>query len=189
MSRLLAPLIIFLLQTSAQAQLMQNLEGSKGTEPKIRVASDVPTALQDKATLRFELLDICFDGGSHGAFFERDNGSKLVLFFPHPGYWTPAAKRDSRQPVAIQGRALVEIAPKSALEARLLELLAEDIVDGQRSRKETLTLIRIRDCLLSRKPLAEIVEHYDPKKAWGMRPEMFEFEGDDPFDDGKPDAE
>ena len=182
MSRPLALLITILLSSTADAQWMKDRDRVNGAERAIRVASDVPAALQGKAKLRFELLDICFDGGSQGAFFERENGAKLILFFPHPGYWNPEAKRDSRQPVAIQGRSLVEITPKSSLETRLLELLADDIVDGKRGREATLTLIRIRDCLLSRTPLAEIVEHYDPEKAWEPRPEMFRFEGEDPFE-------
>ncbi len=98
-----------------------------------------------------------------------------MLFFPYPGYWSPVAKRESRQPVAIQGKTLVEIAPDSPLQTRILELLANDIADCKRDRDDILTLIRIRDCLLHRKPLAEIIERYDPD-TWEARPEKFGFE-------------
>ena len=100
--------------------------------------------------------------------FTRENGTELVLFFPHPGYWTQRAKSSSKQPVAIQGSSFIEIAPDSKLQTRLLELLANDIVDGKQDRDTMLTIIRIRDCLLHRAPLAEIVERYDPK-TWQRR--------------------
>ncbi len=184
MLRALSVLISLSTPTVVSAQLMVDQHVVGKADTKIRVATAVPKALTGKASLRFEVLDICFDGGSHGAFFKRDNASELVLFFPHPGYWSDKAKRESRQPVAIQGKTLVEIAPDSPLESRMLELLAGDIADGQRDRDTTLTLIRIRDCLLHRKPLAEITERYDPK-TWEPRPDKFGFGDASPFGNGK----
>ena len=181
MTRTTAILITLLMPGVVSAQLMLERAPNRQTDASVRAETNIPTALKGNASLRFELLDICFDGGSHGAFFKRDNGSELVLFFPHPGYWSPEAKRDSKQPVAIQGKTIVEIVPESPLETRILDLLANDIVDGKRDRDATLTLIRIRDCLLHRKPLAEIIELYNPK-TWEARPEKFGFGDDDPFD-------
>ena len=178
-TRTFAILITLLVPGVVSAQLMLERVPNSRVDARVRVESRIPTALNGNASLRFELLDTCFDGGSHGAFFKRDNGSELVLFFPHPGYWSPEAKRDSKQPVAIQGNTLVEIAPESPLEERILELLSNDIADGKRNREATLTLIRIRDCLLRRKPLAEIIEMYNPK-TWEARPERFGFGNDEP---------
>ncbi len=180
MARTIAILITLLMPGVVSAQLMLERVPNSQPDARVRVETKIPAALNGNASLRFELLDICFDGGSHGAFFKRDNGSELVLFFPHPGYWSPQAKRDSKQPVAIQGKTLVEIVPESPLQTRILELLANDIVDGDRDRDATLTLIRIRDCLLHRKPLAEIIESYNPG-TWEARPEKFDFSNDDPF--------
>ena len=181
MTRTIAIMISLLIPGFASAQLMLERVPNSGSDVRVRFETKIPSALSGNASLRFELLDICFDGGSHGAFFKRDNGSELVLFFPHPGYWSPQAKRDSKQPVAIQGKTLVEIVPESPLQTRILELLANDIADGERDRDATLTLIRIRDCLLHRKPLAEIIELYNPD-TWEARPEKFGFGNDDPFD-------
>lgn len=165
----------------ASAQLMLERVPNSYPDSRVSVETKVPSDLSGNVSLRFEYLDIYFDSGSHGAFFKRDNGSELVLFFPHPGYWSPDAKRDSKQPVAIEGKTLVEIVPESLLQTRLLELLANDIAAGNRDRKTILTLIRIRDCLLSRKPLAEIIERYNPD-TWEARPEKFGFGKDVPFD-------
>ncbi len=161
-------LLIWIVITDfALAQWIENVPDAKPGE-KVQIESKIPKALDGNATLKFKMLDVCFDGGSHAAFFTRENGAELVLFFPHPGYWSPTAKSSSKQPVAIQGSSFIEIAPDSKLQTRLLELLANDIVDGKHDRDTTLTIIRIRDCLLHRAPLAEIVERYDPK-TWQPR--------------------
>ena len=163
MPRVLAVFVVFLFSGSVSAQLMVDRYPPGVSAPNIRPAGKVLPALAGNVSLQFQGLDMFYDGGSHGAFFKRDNGLELILFFPHPGYWSAKAKRESKQPVAIQqGRTLVEIAPDSQHQSRLLELLANDIVDGRRGRTATLTLIRIRDCFLCRKPLAEIVKRYDP---------------------------
>ncbi len=72
--------------------------------------------------------------------FQRSDGVKLTLFFPHAGYWTPAAMERRRQPVAIitkRGDAdlLVEIKPDSKLNQRIIDLLDDDISSGQHSQK------------------------------------------------------
>jgi hypothetical protein len=181
MTRTIAILITLLMPCTVYAQLMLERVPNSQSDARVRVETKIPAALNGNVSLRFELLDIYFDGGSHGAFFKRENGSELVLFFPHPGYWSPQAKRDSKQPVAIQVKTLVEIVPDSPLQTRILELLANDIADGKRDRDATLKLIRIRDCILHRKPLAEIMELYNPA-TWEARPEKFGFGNDDPFD-------
>ena len=136
---------------------------------KTSIASEVPKGLADGASVKFGHLDVYFDGGSYGAFFTRENGARLVLFFANPRYWSERAKKESKQVVAIQERnRLIEIKHGSPLERRLLELLAEDIVDNTLARDKALSLIRIRDCLLHREPLAEIIEDYDPK-TWKYR--------------------
>ena len=156
------------------------------TVPAISVAGDVPKGLADGATLTFETYDICFDGGSYGAFFKRQNGERLVLFFPNPLYWSDKAKMESRQPVAIESKGgLVEIKRDSPLERRLLHLLAVDIASGIRDSENALLLIRVRDCLLTRRPLAEIEERFDPV-TWEARPdERDPFGTANPFDDGR----
>ena len=169
MKPILALMISIVITDFASAQWIENVPGAKPGE-KVQVESKTPPALDGKAKLTFKSLDVCFDCGSHAAFFTRENGTELVLFFPHPGYWTQTAKSSSKQPVAIQGSSFIEISPDSKLQTRLLELLANDIVDGKHDRDTTLTIIRIRDCLLHRAPLAEIVERYDPK-TWERRDE------------------
>lgn len=167
MKPLLALVISIVVTGFASAQWIESIPGAKPGE-KVQVESKTPKALEGDVTLKFKMLDVSFDGGSHAAFFTRENGTELVLFFPHPGYWSAAAKSNAKQPVAIQGSSLIEIAPDSKLQTRLLELLANDIVDGKHDRDTTLTILRIRDCLLHRAPLAEIVERYDPK-TWQPR--------------------
>lgn len=186
MIRMIAIVCTLLMPGVVSAQLMLEREADSQAKASLRIETKIPTDLNGNASVRFDLLDICFDGGSYAAFFKRDNGTEFVLFFPHPGYWSPEAKRDSKQPVAIQGKTLVEIAPESPLQERILELLANDIADGKRERAATLTLIRIRDCLLHRKPLAEIVENYNPK-TWEARPEKVGFGNDHPFDNSNSD--
>ncbi len=157
-----------LLPSFVSAQLMLPTVPQGGTEARVNVETRIPQALAGDTKLQFTELEMAFDGGSYGAFFKRENGSELVLFFPNPSYWTVDAKKAGRQPVAIQGKTLTEISPGSPLENRLLELLASDIADGGRDRQATLTLIRLRDCLLSRRPLAEFQEKFDPQ-TWEAR--------------------
>ncbi len=180
MLRILSLLIVVLSSRSLSAQLMVDRHPPGELGQKIRHASEVPAALAKDTSLRLDTIDIVFDGGRMLLEFIRDANSRLTLFFPNPTYWSTQAKLNSKQPVAIHSKGLIEIEPNSRLEARLLELMAEDIADGDHSRDETLTLIRVRDCLLNRKPLKEIVELYDPK-SWKPRPEEFSFDDHDPF--------
>jgi hypothetical protein len=134
---------------------------------KIERTSKVPPKLSGQATLRFLDLDICFDGGSHGARFRRHDGGSLFLFFPHPGYWSEKAKTQSIQPVAVQVKrgendVLVEIDQNSALEKRIVELLTLDLRNGNHDPDDTKTLTRIRDCVRDRRPLKEIEKLIDP---------------------------
>ena len=88
-------LTISLFAASVQAQLIST-EGHIAVE----VASDVPKDLRDIESLSFDHLEMFFDGGSHGAIFNRSDGEKLVLLFPHCGYWTSAALKARTQPIA-----------------------------------------------------------------------------------------
>ena len=73
MLRALSVLIVLSTPAVVSAQLMVDRHPLGNSSAKIRVAAAVPKALTGNASLRFEILDICFDGGSHGAFFKRDN--------------------------------------------------------------------------------------------------------------------
>ena len=147
-----------------------------------QVASVVPPKLQGNASLEFISLDIVFDGGSHGAEFRRHDGGKLMLFFPHSGYWTPAARQQRTQPVAVLthrngNQILVEIKPDSALNQRIVNLIDADISAGNHADEKIRTLTRIRDSIRKRTPLKEIAERMDPKTG-NLRLE------DDPFGEG-----
>lgn len=180
MLRLTAVIVLLVWQEASQAQLIGGTLPPAGSL-EVVLAADVPPALGDGATLRFKALHMAYDGGSYGAHFKLGNG-ELVLFFPNPLYWSPRAKRDSLQPVAIESKkGLVEIRRGSALEARLVELLADDLADGQRSREDTLTLIRIRDTVLLRYPLREMGRRFDPR-TWELTAEESPFGEDGPFE-------
>ena len=134
----------------------------------VEIATDVPPKLQGEMTLSFEDLDICFDGGSQAATFRRSNGGQLMLFFPHSGYWTPAARRDRKQPVAVvtrrQGKVLlVEIEPDSKLNQRIVELIDADMVTGGHTLEKLDKLKRLSDCIRDRSPLKEIADRMDSK--------------------------
>ncbi|KAA5541912.1 hypothetical protein FYK55_17095 [Roseiconus nitratireducens] len=131
------------------------------------IASNVPTKLQGSASLTFRELDICFDGGSHGARFDRHDGGTLMLFFPHSGYWTRAARKNQMQPVAVLTRRdrkemLVEIRPDSKLNQRIVDLIDADISTGRHVPEILGTLQRVRDSVRDRSPLKEIAGRMDP---------------------------
>ena len=90
-------LLIWIVITDfALAQLIENVPDAKPGE-KVQIESKILKALDGNAPLKFTMLDVCFDGGSHAAFFTRENGTELVLFLPHPGYWTQTARCNPRQ--------------------------------------------------------------------------------------------
>jgi hypothetical protein len=147
----------------------------------VEIASDVPQKLRGDTLLTFDDLDIYFDGGSHGAEFQRNDGGKLMLFFPHSGYWTPAARKKRVQPVAVltqrNGKQLlVEIKPDSKLNQRIVDLIDADISSGRHSPEKLATLKRVRDSVRKRSPLKEIADRMDSKTG--------ELKLDDPFGGG-----
>lgn len=152
----------------------------------VEIASDIPPKLKGDASLAFDRLDIYFDGGSRGAEFNREDGGKLMLFFPHPGYWTPTARKNRTQPVAVlthrnDKQMLVEIKLDSPLNRRIVELIEADISAGKHSPDKLQTLNRVRDSVRTRIPLKEIADRMDAgaaKTNLGGDP----FSGGDPFD-------
>lgn len=127
----------------------------------VEIASDVPTKLQGDASLSFDNVDIYFDGGSRGADFNHNNGHRLTLFFPHVGYWTPAARKNKTQPVAVlierRGKqVLVEIIPGSKLNQRIVDLIDADISTAGHTKEKLDILKRVRESLDRRTPLREI---------------------------------
>ena len=107
-----------------------------------------------------------------------------MLFFPHSGYWTPAARKKRVQPVAVvthrNGKQiLVEIKPDSKLNQRVVDLIATDISSGGHSPEKLATLKRFRECVRKRSPLKEIADRMDPKTGEHKL-------DDDPFGDGDP---
>ena len=146
---------------------------------KVIQAKDVPKALADGAALRFDMLDMVFDGGSRVALFKRENGRELHLVFVNPIYWTDQAKKNSKQPVAIVNKpGLVEVTPDSSLQKRLVELINDDLANGNYDEKKKAVLKRVRDRLRDRQPLQELTEDFDPE-TWERKPDPIL--NDDPF--------
>lgn len=168
MVRTLVLLILAILADHANGQLIARDRNLNPNSKPIEIASDVPQKLRGDASLTFRNLDIFFDGGSHGAEFRRHDGGKLILFFPHHGYWTPAARHTRTQPVAVLIRRngkqmLVEIKRDSKLNQRIVELVIADIASGRHSSEKLSTLNRIRESVRNRTPLKEIAERMDRK--------------------------
>lgn len=177
-------LTIAIFAVQAKGQLISTNGASPLNRIPIELASDVPQKLQGDASLTFDDLDIYFDGGSHGAEFHRHDGGKLMLFFPHSGYWTPAARKERVQPVAVltqrnDKQILVEIKPDSKLNARIVGLIDADIASGRHSPEKLATLKRVRESVLNRSLLKEIADRMDFKTGDLKRDE-------DPFGDSDP---
>ena len=177
-------LTMAILANHASGQLISPNGDPPLNQIHVEIESNVPQKLQGDASLTFDDLDICFDGGSHGAHFHRHDGGKLTLFFPHSGYWTPAARKKRVQPVAVHTqrngkRILVEIKPGSKLNQRIVDLIDADILTGRHSPEKLDTLKRVRDSVRKRSPLKEIADRMDPKTG-DLKLD------DDPFGDGDP---
>ena len=157
----LALAVLFTVPTFGLAQLVSPTD-ERQLPGDFQRASKVPTELTDPATLTFVEFGVIFDGGSYGATFRRGDGSELVVFFLHPGYWSKQAIKDRTQPIVVQldtarkNDARFEVEPGSPFEKRIVELLREDFGGKKHNRKETKTLARLRDSIQDRKPLAEI---------------------------------
>lgn len=182
MTRELTLTIIAVLAGQASGQLISPNGDPPLDRISVEVASSVPSKLQGNASLTFRDLDICFDGGSHRAGFDRRDGGTLSLFFPHSGYWTPAARKNLEQPVAVLAHRnghemLVEIKPDSKLNQRIVDLIEADISSARHSPENLATLKRVRDSVRKRTPLKEIAERMDFKSGELKL-------GNDPFGDG-----
>ena len=184
----LALLMTMMLAGFATGQLISPNGDTALNRIAVEIASSVPKKLQGNASLTFRDLDIYFDGGSHGAEFQRSDGGKLMLFFPHSGYWTPVARKEQTQPVAVLTRrigkqTLVEIKPDSKLNQRVVDLLDADVASGRHSLKKLVVLKRIRDSVRKRIPLKEIADQMDPETG-EPKPDgdPFSFGDGDPFD-------
>ena len=182
----LALLTIAILAGHASGQLISPNGNPPLYRIPVEIASDVPPKLQGDVSLAFEGLDIYFDGGSHGAEFDRRDGGKLMLFFPHSGYWTPTARKNRTQPVAVlthrNGKQLlVEIKPDSDLNQRIVELIDADVSTGMHLPEKLATLKRVRDSVRKRTPLKEIAERMDSKSG-DLKLDEDPFGGGDPFD-------
>jgi hypothetical protein len=179
-------LTITILADHARGQLISHDVSTPLNRKLVELASDVPAKLQGDASLSFDNLDVYFDGGSHGAFFDRKDGRKLILFFPHVGYWTPAARKNRTQPVAIlierDGKQLlVEIMPDSKLNQRIVDLIDTNISTVAHPQEKLDTLKRIRETLSKRTPLKEIADRLDAKSD-ASKPQADPFVGFNPFD-------
>ena len=180
----LALLTIAILAANANGQLISPNGVPPLSRIPVEIVSDVPQKLRGEAILTFDDLDIYFDGGSQGAEFQRNDGGKLILFFPHSGYWTPDARKNRVQPVAVLTRRnekqmLVEIKPDSKLNQRIVDLLDADVSSGRHSPERLATLKRIRDSVRIRRPLKEIADRMNPKTG-DLNLD------DDPFGEGDP---
>lgn len=183
---ILALLMVVQLAGYASGQLILPNGSQRRNVIPVEIASDVPLKLQGDASLTFDDLDIYFDGGSYGAEFDRHDGGKLALFFPHSGYWIPAARKNRTQPVAIltqrNGKqVLVEIKPDSNLNQRIVDLIDADISTGRHSPGKLAKLNRVRISVLKRSPLKEIGERMGSKTS-NLTLEDDPFGGVDPFD-------
>ena len=186
MRNALALLTIAILAGHASGQLISPSGDPPLNRIPIAIASEVPPKLQGDASLTFDDLDIYFDGGSHGAEFDRHDRGKLMLFFPHSGYWTPAARKNRRQPVAVlthrNGKQmLVEIKPDSKLNQRIVDLIDADISTGRHLPEKLVTLKRIGESIRKRSPLKEIADRMDSKTG-ELKLDDDPFGGGDPFD-------
>lgn len=178
--------MIAILAVQVNAQLISPNGDSPLNRVPVEIASDVPQKLQGGASLTFDDLDIYFDGGSHGAEFQRHGGGKLMLFFPHSGYWTPDARKKRMQPVAVltqrnSKQMLVEIKPGSKLNQRIVDLIDADISSGRHSAEQLATLKRVRASVLKRSPLKEIAGRMDFKTGEPIV-EVDPFSGGDLFE-------
>lgn len=168
MRHALVLLTIAILAGNASGQLISPDRNPPLNHVPVKIASDVPLRLQGNASLSFGDLHLFYDNGSRGAEFGRHDGGRLMLFFPHFAYWTPAARRDRTQPVAVLThrngeQILVEIKPDSALNQRIVDLIDADIKTGNYAPEKLATLKRIRDSVRERIPLKEIADGMDSK--------------------------
>ncbi|MCO8120136.1 hypothetical protein NHH03_00180 [Stieleria sp. TO1_6] len=152
----------------------------------VEIASNVPAKLQGDASLSFDSLDMYFDGGSHGAFFHRNDGRKLILFFPHPGYWTLEARKNRIQPVAVliernEKQILVEIMTDSKLNQRLVDLIDAGITTAGHTHEKLDILKRVRESVSKRSPLKEIADRLDARTG-DLKNDEDPFGGVNPFD-------
>ena len=182
----LALLTLAIVTGHASAQLISPSGDLPLNRISVEIASDVPAKLQGDVSLTFRDLDIYFDGGSHGAEFDRRDSGKLMLFFPHAGCWTPAARKKRVQPVAVLTRRngkqiLVEIKPGSKLNQRMVDLMDADISSGRHSPDKLAILERVRDSVRKRSLLKEIADRMDSKTG-ELKLDDDPFGDVDPFD-------
>ena len=88
--------------------------------------------------------------------FACSDEREFVILFPHPNSWTPAAKRESKQPIiailyAGKTQIQTEVEPASKLNQLIVRLIKNDISKGRYDDKTLSNIKYTVKCLKDRK--------------------------------------